>query len=153
MILEAPAPKVLPAFGRTEQYDNFRAMTQAYFEDFADGNPGAISRMIDFYGGPGTYASWPEAVRAYVSRTTPTNILDWQSAYALDYDPSSLADLDLPVSVVVGGNSHPAVKKSNSLVAEAIPGATFATIIGASHFMIATHPKEVARLIVRHASG
>lgn len=112
-ILEAPAPNLLRAFDKIDLYNAFRTMTKAYFEDFDSGNSDAISRMIDFYGGVGTYASWPEAVRAYISKTTPTNILDWQSAYALDYDLGLLGSLDLPVAVAVGGDSHPAVKESN----------------------------------------
>lgn len=89
-------------------------------------------------------------MRAYVVQTTATNILDWQSAYALEYDPRELAALQGPVLVAVGGESHPAVKESNSLIYKAISGATFAEIEGASHFMNTTHPDEVARLIVEH---
>jgi len=37
--------------------------------------------MIDFYGGLGTFASWPPRGRAYAVETTPANILDWSSAY------------------------------------------------------------------------
>jgi pimeloyl-ACP methyl ester carboxylesterase len=133
-----------------KDYEDFRTMTDAYFDDFSCGNPEAVGRMIDFYGGRGTFASWPEAVRDHVSQTTPTNILDWQTAYALEYDPGVLAALDLPVSVAVGEDSHPAVKVSNSLISQAIPRATFAEIQGASHFMITTHPNEVATLILQH---
>jgi hypothetical protein len=34
-------------------------MTDRYFADFANGNAEAIAAMIDFYGGTGTFASWP----------------------------------------------------------------------------------------------
>jgi pimeloyl-ACP methyl ester carboxylesterase len=152
-ILEAPAPSILRAFGRAEPYDRFRSMTEAYFHRFQSGDAEAIGAMIDFYGGPGTFASWPAAVRAYAAQTTPTNILDWNNAYALEYSAIALADLDLPVLVAVGGESHPAVKEANSIIAGAIPSAALATIEGAAHFMTATHPKEVAALIVRHVSG
>jgi len=151
-IFEAPAPDMLRAFGRTEPYGRFRAMTEAYLSDFGSGNREAIGAMIDFYGGPGTFASWPRQIRSHVANATATNILDWQSAYGAGYDPDALAELKLPVLVVVGGESHPAVREANSLIADAIPGAAFATIEGASHFMLATHPKEVASLIVRHVS-
>jgi pimeloyl-ACP methyl ester carboxylesterase len=149
-IFEAPAPDMLRAFGRTEAYGRFRSMTEAYLGDFGSGNAEAIGAMIDFYDGPGTFASWPAQVRSHVADTTSTNILDWQSAYGAGYDPGALADLNLPVLVAVGGESHPAVTEANSLIAQAIPGATFETIEGASHFMIATHPRDVANLIVRH---
>jgi pimeloyl-ACP methyl ester carboxylesterase len=152
-ILEAPAPNILQAFGRTSRYDDFRTMTEAYFDDFSGGNSEAIARMIDFYGGPGTFASWPDALRAHVVQTTPTNILDWHSAYTFQYNPRLLAALDLPVLVAVGSDSHPAVKETNSLLSKTIPGARFATIRGASHFMITTHPRDVASLIVQHVFG
>ncbi|MEA3008392.1 MAG: hypothetical protein QOJ91_84 [Sphingomonadales bacterium] len=152
-ILEAPAPGILRAFGRTGPFDRFRAMTDTYFHHFQSGDAEAIGAMIDFYGGAGTWASWPAAVRIYAAQTTPTNIRDWKSAYALEYSAAALADLDLPVLVAVGERSHPAVREANSLIAEAIPGSTSATIAGAAHFMTATHPVEVASLIVRLVSA
>jgi len=151
-ILEAPAPGMLSVFKRRDRYDAFRAMTSAYIADYRAGNAEAIAAMIDFYGGAGTFAAWPAAVRDYAVKTTPTNILDWSSAYASEPGAAALAGLNLPVLVAVGANSHPAVVEANSLIATAIPGATFVTIAGATHFMIATHANAVATLIDRHLS-
>jgi pimeloyl-ACP methyl ester carboxylesterase len=152
-IFEAPAPGMLSVFGRRDAYDAFRTMTDAYIENFEAGNVEAIASMIDFYGGSGTFASWPPAVRAYAANTTPTNILDWETAYSFEPRPDALAALNLPVRVAVGEKSHPAVVEANALIAEAVPGAFFATIEGAAHFMTATHPDAVADLIVRHVDG
>lgn len=149
-ILEAPAPAMLSTYSRTEQFNEFRAMTDAYIQDFKSGNPEAIAMMIDFYGGSGTFASWPLAVRAYAAKTTPTNILDWSSAYSFRPSIDAFAELQIPVLVAVGENSHPAVVEANSLIATAIPNASFATIEGAAHFMTASHPGAVAALIVEH---
>jgi len=152
-ILEAPAPGMLSTFKRRDHYNEFRAMTSAYIDDYRSGNTEAIASMVDFYGGPGTFASWPSAVRGYALKTTTTNILDWASAYASEPDPSALAELTLPVLVAVGENSHPAVVEANSLIAKAIPGVTFATIAGATHFMTATHAGAVAILIAQHIAA
>ena len=103
--------------------------------------------MIDFYGGAGTYASWPERVRGYAVETTPVNMLDWACAYDNPLSPEMLAAIDVPVTVAVGAKSHPAICRANGLAAVAIRGATFRTIGGASHFMISTHPGQVADLI------
>lgn len=149
-ILEDPAPSMLSTFHRNEYYDQFRAMTSAYIDDYASGNAEAIASMIDFYGGAGTFKSWPPAVRDYAVKTTPTNIFDWESAYAFRPNPTTLAELSLPVLVAVGENSHPAVIEANALIARAIPQATFTTIGGAAHFMTATHAREIASLIERH---
>jgi pimeloyl-ACP methyl ester carboxylesterase len=152
-IFEAPAPGMLSVFGRSGRYEAFRAMTDAYIADFRAGNAEAIAAMVDFYGGPGTFESWPAPVRSYAAKTIPTNILDWESAYCFEPSPSALAALNLPLLVAVGENSHPAVVEANGLIAGAVPGASFATIPGAAHFMTATHAQAVADLIVRHLSS
>jgi pimeloyl-ACP methyl ester carboxylesterase len=125
-------------------------MTDAYFADFAGGNVGAIAAMIDFYGGPGTFASWPTRVRAYAERTTPVNIVDWASAYGFPLSAASLAAIRLPVIVARGGASHPAMQCANALLSDCIDQATLVTIDGAAHFMVATHATEVAHLIAQH---
>ena len=150
-IVEAPAAELLRASNEDHHYRAFRQMTKSYFADFESGNSEAIASMIDFYGGAGTYASWPARVRAYAVETTPVNILDWASAYGFPLAAASLAAIDIPVLVVRGGASHPAVQRANALLSERIRGAALATIDGAAHFMIATHATEVGRLIAQHA--
>lgn len=151
VIVEAPAPQVLRERSEHQQhYREFRRMTDGYFAAFDGGNPEAIAAMIDFYGGAGTYASWPERVRAYAVETTPVNMLDWASAYGFPLSGTSLAAVATPALVVRGGASHPAVQCANALLSEYMSGATLATIDSAAHFMIATHPNEMGRLIARH---
>src|SRR5882757_7105721 len=62
-ILEAPAPEILRHAGEPQHYSAFRNMTAAYFDAFDAGKTNAIERMIDFYGGAGTFAAWPQRVR------------------------------------------------------------------------------------------
>jgi pimeloyl-ACP methyl ester carboxylesterase len=92
-------------------------------------------------------------VRAYAVETTPANILDWASAYDFAPSAASLAVVDIPVLVLRGGASHPAVQRANEIVSASIPRAELITLEGAAHFMIATHPNEVGRLIGRHIDG
>ena len=67
-ILEAPAAEILR--GNDDQhYQTFRDMTENYFTAFRSGEAEAIEKMIDFYGGQGTFASWPPRVRAYAVET------------------------------------------------------------------------------------
>jgi pimeloyl-ACP methyl ester carboxylesterase len=150
VILEAPAPEMLRDPGEQQHYRAFRQMTEAYFAAFDGGNVEAIAAMIDFYGGAGTYASWPPRVRAYAVETTPVNILDWASAYGFALSAVSLAAVQLPTLLIRGGASHPAVQRANALLSERMSGAALATIDMAAHFMIATHPNEVGRLIAQH---
>jgi pimeloyl-ACP methyl ester carboxylesterase len=62
-IIEAPGPEILQDTGETQHYDAFRKMTGAYFDAFHAGEAAAIEQMIDFYGGAGTFAAWPQRRR------------------------------------------------------------------------------------------
>jgi pimeloyl-ACP methyl ester carboxylesterase len=152
VIVEAPAAELLRERGEVEHYRAFRNMTDMYFADFTRGNAGAIARMIDFYGGAGTFASWPQRVRDYAVETTPVNIRDWTSAFGFPLSAELLAAIALPVCVIRGGTSHSAVQRANALLAGGLNG-TLATIDGAAHFMIATHADAVARLIAGHVDA
>ena len=149
-VLEAPLPSLLGHCGEDAHYRAFRDMTDAYFTAWRGGDREAIRTMIDFYGGEGTYASWPDRVRAYAVETTPVNMRDWANAYDESLSPEMLAAIDVPVSVAVGAQSHPAICRANGIVAMSIKGATFKTIGGAAHFMISTHPGQVAELIAEN---
>jgi pimeloyl-ACP methyl ester carboxylesterase len=151
-IAEAPAMEILKALGEIAHYDAFRTMSATYSEAFKRGETDAIARMVDFYGGAGTFVAWPQRVRDYAIATTPANVLDWESAYGFHLTPALLASLSTPTLIVWGESSHPAVRRANDLLRQHIPDAVPAAIAGASHFMIATHPKEVADLIARHVA-
>jgi pimeloyl-ACP methyl ester carboxylesterase len=148
VMLEAPAMEVLR--DEDTHYSVFRRMTEAYFADFAGGNRQAIAAMIDFYGGAGTWAAWPPRVRDYAIETTPVNIRDWASAYGFPLSAAALSAIEIPLLVVRGGDSSPAMQRASAVLHERARGSALATIDGAAHFMIATHAGEVASLIARH---
>jgi len=152
-IAEAPAVELLRDRDEDQHYRAFRRMSEAYVAAFEGGEKEAIASMIDFYGGAGTYASWPPRVRAYAVETTPVNILDWASAYGFPLSAAALVAIQIPVLVFRGGASHPAVQRANALISECVRGAVLVTIEGAAHFMIATHANEMARRIAAHVHG
>ena len=151
-IIEAPAVELLRYMGEHHHYRAFRDMTDAYFRAFHAGESTAIESMIDFYGGAGTFASWPQRVRDYAIQTTAVNILDWASAYSFPLTRASLAKVEVPTVVLRGGTSHPAMQRTNGLLGQCMARARVVTIAGAAHFMIATHADEVARVIGQHAA-
>ena len=151
-IAEAPAPEILRPMGEYRHYLAFRNMTDAYFGAFEAGDTAAIEQMIDFYGGMGTFCSWPQRVRDYAVQTTPVNLLDWASAYGFGLTPGLLATVKIPTLVMWGETSHPAAKRANELLGQCIPSAQVASIAGAAHFMILTHANEVAGMIAQHVA-
>ncbi len=149
-ILEAPAAELLRSLGEYRHYRAFRSMLDVYFAAFRAGEPNAIEVMIDFYGGAGTFASWPQRVRDYAVATTAVNVLDWASAYGFRPTPGALASIDVPTLVLWGGFSHPAVRRANELLSLCLADAAAVPLAGAAHFMIATHADEVADVLARH---
>lgn len=148
-MLEAPAPEILRHIGEQRHYDAFREMSDSYFGAFHAGESAAIEQMVDFYGGAGTFAGWPQPVRDYAMETTAINILDWKTAYGFLPTPASLAKIDVPTLVLWGGKSHPAIQRTNELLAQ-FTSARVVTISQAAHFMISTHAREVALVLAQH---
>jgi pimeloyl-ACP methyl ester carboxylesterase len=136
--------------GELQHYRALREMTEAYFAAFRNGESAAIERMIDFYGGAGTFAGWPQRVRDYAVETTPVNLQDWESAYGFALTPALLGSVETPTLVLWGGASHLAIARANQLLGRYMPNAAVATVDGAAHFMIATHAKAVAGMIAEH---
>ena len=153
VIIEAPAVDILRERNEDRHYRAFRRMTEAYFADFEGGNAEAIAAMIDFYGGAGTFISWPPRSRAYAVETTPVNILDWADAYGFPLPAASLGAITIPLLIVRGGASPEAVQCANALLCEFSGNAALATIDGAAHFVIATHADEIASRIAAHVHG
>ena len=58
-MLEPPGIELLLESGEDEHYRAFGRMSEAYVAAFSSGERNAIAAMIDFYGGAGTFASWP----------------------------------------------------------------------------------------------
>jgi pimeloyl-ACP methyl ester carboxylesterase len=149
-IAEAPAIEILREAGEMTHYEAFGKMSGTYSDAFQRGETNAIAQMIDFYGGAGTFAAWPQRVRDYAIETTPANLMDWESAYGFRLTPALLATVAVPTLVLWGKDSHPAVTRANEMLGHYIPDAVCATMAGAAHFMIATHPQPFADLVARH---
>lgn len=149
-ILESPVPEILRACGDEVNYRAFRQMTDGYFAAFRAGQKDAIGSMIDFYGGDGTFASWPQKVRDYAIATTDVNIRDWACAYGWALTPALLSRVTTPTLVVYGETSHPAAQRANELLGQLIPDARTVLLWGAAHFMIATHPRDLATMLTCH---
>jgi pimeloyl-ACP methyl ester carboxylesterase len=152
-LVEATPHDLLKKAGEIELHAVFGAMTSVYFSEFEDGKHDAARHVVDFYGGPGTYDSFPIKVRDYVIKTTPTNIRDWAAAHSFQPPLSQYRQLAVPTLVIRGGNSHPAMKRIAELIAENIPRARLESVAGGSHFLPSSHPKQIARHAEAHIAN
>jgi pimeloyl-ACP methyl ester carboxylesterase len=150
ILVEATHLGLLKTSGEADLYAMFGAMTRHYFAEFEAGRPDAARHVIDFYGGEGTFAAFPAKVRDYVIKTTPANIRDWSSGTPFEPPPSAYHEITATTLVVRGGDGHPAMMRIAEILAEAIPHSRLETIAGGSHFLPATNPAELARLLDAH---
>ena len=150
MLVEANPLGLLKTSGEAGLYAMFGAMTRVYFAEFEADRPDAARHVIDFYGGEGTFAAFPAKVRDYVIKTTPANIRDWSSGTAFEPPPSACHQITATTLVIRGGDGHPAMMRIAEILAEAIPDGRLETVAGGSHFLPATHPAELARLLDAH---
>lgn len=150
VLVEANPLGILKTSGESDLYALFGAMTREYFAEFEAGRPDAARRVIDFYGGAGTFDAFPEKVREYVMRTTPANIRDWSSGTPFEPPLSAFRALAVRTLVIRGGNGHPAMMRIAEILAETIPDSRLETVEAGSHFLPATHPDAIARLLERH---
>jgi pimeloyl-ACP methyl ester carboxylesterase len=150
MLVEANPLGVLKTSGEADLYAMFGAMTRDYFAEFEAGRPDAARHVIDFYGGIGTFAAFPAKVRDYVIKTTPANIRDWSSGTPFEPPLSAFRRISANTLVVRGGDGHPAMMRIAEILAEAIPHGRLEAVAGGSHFLPATNPAELARLLDAH---
>jgi pimeloyl-ACP methyl ester carboxylesterase len=153
LLVEANPLGLLRASGDLEHYGMFESMTGPYFADFARGDAEAARHVIDFYGGPGTFDSMPPKVRSYIVATTAVNLRDWSSGTPFEPSEEILQSIDVPTTVVRGGNSHPGMRRIAELLHASIPRAQLVTIEGGSHFLPSSHPAEIAALTRQHVDG
>ncbi len=153
LLVEANPLGLLRVSGDLEHYAMFQSMTATYFDDVARGKPEAARRVIDFYGGAGTFDAMPAKVRDYVMSTTAVNVRDWTSGTPFEPTRENLQAIAVPTTIVRGGQGHPAMLRIAELLHDAICGAQLVTIEGGSHFLPTTHPAEIAALVRRQVDG
>ncbi|MBL8515025.1 MAG: alpha/beta hydrolase [Betaproteobacteria bacterium] len=150
LLVEANPLGLLKTSGEKDLYAMFGAMTRDYFAAFEAAQPDAARHVIDFYGGAGTFDAFPAKVRDYVIKTTPTNVLDWLSGTPFEPLHHAYQQIAASTLVVRGSESHPAMMRIAELLAGYIPDSSLQTVTGGSHFLPATHPAELARMIDAH---
>lgn len=150
-LIEANPCDLLRQSGDDELYAAAKKMSDDYILAFKNGEKEAARRVIDFWAGEGTFASLPPKMREFAVQTTPANIIDWPTMFAFRPPLSDLGKLEIPVLLIHGTRSHPSLHRIAELLAENIASAKLEIILGASHLLIGTHPREIAALIAAHA--
>lgn len=133
--------------GQRKLFDTTRRMSVEFEAAYDAGERDAAGRIIDFWGGRGSFAAMPEAVRDYCRATAGVNVLDWRTAFAFEAGMADYARLSAPVLLVRGARANPAMAAITEALGDSLPNVRMAAVDGASHFLITSHAKECARLL------
>ncbi len=132
---------------RPDLLAELRRMSDAFEIAHDAGEPEAAKRVIDFWGGAGSFDAMPDAVKDYCRTTTSSNVLDWRTGYTFEASAVDYAQLDIPVLLVRGARANPAMVNITETLIANLPDVRMAAVNGASHFLITTHAEDCARLL------
>jgi pimeloyl-ACP methyl ester carboxylesterase len=133
--------------GRGDLYHATQQMSAAFEQAYNDGERDAAGRIIDFWGGAGSFAAMPEPVQDYCRSTTFANVLDWRTAFGFEAAMADYAGLTMPALIVRGGLANAAMVEITEGLAASLPDVRTSVVDGASHFLITSHAEDCARLL------
>lgn len=133
--------------GHGDLFQETRALADDFLEALDNGDPDAAKLIIDFWGGAGAFDAFPDPVRDFCRATAPSNALDWKTAFDFQPQPADYAAITAPVLLVEGGLANPMMQATTRILSETLPDSRTATVDGAGHFLIASHPKQCAALL------
>ena len=117
--------------------------------------PGAARCFIDFWMGPGSFDRMPERVQA-ASAESVRDIQDWKQALFDEPTPAAaLAELDVPVLLMVGSKSPLSSRAVAHRLAQVLPQVETVELAGLGHMGPVTHPDvsndRIRRFLERNA--
>jgi len=141
-------PLVLVRDGvHADLFASMQRMSGAFEAAYHAGEQDAAGRVIDFWGGAGSFAAMPQAVREYCRATAFANVLDWHTYYGFESTRADYGRLAIPALVVRGALANPVIVKITEALESGLPNVQSAVIEDASHFLITTHARDCGALL------
>ncbi len=138
---------VLPVFGETKAVEQIDAFVHGYLTAYANKEDNVFSRVIDFWGGEGSYDQLPSHIIEQMIPMTRDNIRHWHMCKANGKPIEEYRCLDIPVTLVHGSKSNDVAKAICASLHRNLPQSALHEIEGASHFMITSHARESAEIL------
>jgi pimeloyl-ACP methyl ester carboxylesterase len=146
-LFEPVAASVLKTFGYEDELKAITRFTEDYQKSFDDGEKYICARVIDFWGGPGSFEIIPEHIQKAMDVMTKNNLRHWTLCMNEIFDSSEYKHLNIPVSLIHGSQSNSIAKLISSALNHQLPNSELHVIENASHFMITTHAEECVEII------
>ncbi|MXW92643.1 MAG: alpha/beta hydrolase [Rhodospirillaceae bacterium] len=151
LTLLEPAPYVLLRdAGETALADEIGGQNAQFIATVRAGsrNAEAMEQYLDYFNNrPGFWQGLDGRSQQKMLTLAERLAVGLDAVERLDMRVADLAAIDVPVTVVRGGDTDPLHARLSELVAQAIPGATLIDLPGAGHMMTLTHGAEIAGML------
>ncbi|MBT5074880.1 MAG: alpha/beta hydrolase [Kordiimonadaceae bacterium] len=138
---------VLNVFSQTNTLNIIRGFRDEYNQALAISDALACSKVIDFWGGAGSFDAVPAHIQTAMTTMTKNNIRHWVLCTENGREIEHYKNLDIPVTFINGSRSHDVAKKISSTLNNNLPNSNLYLIDNASHFMITSHAEDCAKIL------
>ena len=105
------------------------------------------ARFVDYWMGPGVWATMPESRRAAIAVQMQQVKAEWHALFMEPTPLSAFAALDVPVLYLTGTESPASSREVARLLTKTLPRVTAIEVEGVGHMAPLTHPERVNALI------
>ncbi|MFQ5954383.1 MAG: alpha/beta fold hydrolase, partial [Kiloniellales bacterium] len=135
---------LLAEAGETALMAEIREVAQTFGARLeADEPETAMSRFIDYWGGPGTWDQTPEKTRAYLLDRAGTVNAVFPVCLEGDIALADLKAFRVPTLLLKGGNTHQVTGRLADILARHLRAVNVMAIPGVGHMAPLTHPGRV----------
>ena len=110
----------------------------------------AAERFIDYWMGPGAWASMPSTRRIAAAQAMSGVVGEWPAVFAERPPLSAYESLNIPALYLVGSRSPASAREVARLLTKGLPDVTTVEMEGAGHMAPITHPDVVNVAIEAH---
>ena len=131
-------------------YDKVKRDLAGFVKNIEAGSAATAAREFYKIWGSGDWGDLSGEDKSYIMERIgliqPGNTLLWDDRPGL-LAPGRLEELEMPVTFVDGGDSHPAIAEIISTIGDRIPDAEWVTVPGAGHMLPMTHPEKLVEAV------
>ncbi len=146
-LFEPVAVGLLSSFNKVNSIKVVEQFVDDYFTASEKGENNVCARVIDFWGGKGSFEQIPPHIQTAMATMTDNNLRHWKLCQKTNFDAHLFHELNIPVTIIHGSNSNSVAKDIANSLYNNISGSQLYSIDGASHFMITSHSQESANII------
>ncbi|MDG1709498.1 MAG: alpha/beta hydrolase [Emcibacteraceae bacterium] len=146
-LFEPVAISVTKTFNDLNSLNIIEEFVKDYHQAAKTREQNACSRVINFWGGKGSFEMIPHHIQDAMTVMTRNNLRHWDLC-AEQFSPDLYKNLNISIDIAYGSQSNTVAKSIAKILFNILPNAQIHEIKGASHFMITSHPNECVKILL-----